>query len=366
MQNSNRQFELALREIIRETARDLIAEDYGADIGGFSGGWGGGIGMSIPFSWKDAVWGPIKDAWDTGVAGVKELAVQTKFLVKNLAITLIGTFVGDVKELYKETWKEHDSDIQKIHTAYAPLFAKNDEAFKSDFAFLVFATDPGAFLSFKLLEKSAGTLKSVTSFLSNDKESHKYTRWVDHISSESSRHGGWKNYQKMMKKTPGYFYGMADSGIAAYSGGTSESILRENDAAPNDEQIESFLNGILKEPGFVNTLVKSPKIKKLTAQANSITSQIISDIQKRHSAIQSATTIEQLTSITRKPIDLSKIDSLPENEKATAKTAILAELKKAETLSLQQDINAQVDALIKSGVPSNNKFIAKLKSILQK
>ena len=130
----------------------------------------------------------------------------------------------------------------------------------------------------------------------------------------------------MMKKTPGYFYGMADSGIAAYSGGTSESILRENDAAPNDEQIESFLNGILKEPGFVNTLVKSPKIQKLTAQAN----------------------------------------SLPENEKAAAKTAILTELKKAETLALQQDINAQVDALIKSGVPSNNKFIAKLKSILQK
>lgn len=366
MQKKDKKFEIALREIIRETARDIIInEDYGADVGSM-GGWGGGIGMSIPFSWKDAVWGPIKEAWDTTVAGVKELAVQTKFLLKNVAITLLGTFVADVKNLYKETWKEHSTDIQKIHAAYAPLFAKNDEAFKSDFAFLVFATDPGAFLSFKLLEKSAGTLKTVTSFLSNDKESHKYTRWVDHISSESSRHGGWKNYQKMMKKTPGYFYGMADSGIAAYSGGTSESLLRENDAAPDDNQIESFLNGILKEPGFVNTLVKSPKIQKLTVQANSIVNDTISSIKKRHAAIQSAATIEQLTSATGIKLDTSKLDSLPENEKSESKSIILDELKKAETLALQQDINAQVDALIKSGVPSNNRFIAQLKNILQK
>lgn len=344
------------RELLKEYVK-LLVEDDGGD-GGFGFGDMGPFGMQ--FGSQSDLYNifirPFTDVAQTAAGKTKSMVSRTVTLAHVMFEAIATTLIPILASEYGEIFQRGNARLEKIEQEYKEVYDSTWSAFRdNDIALTAFFYKPtmaitahAARLAPKALIKSLSLLSggSMDSFLSKVAKKFDFgdiaikplERKTGLDTDKWSGHGGG---------------GWGDGGGGAWM----ESFIREDEQ--KKEQKKPDIGKILSSEKVMNALETSQVMRKLQSQIQNTVNSTLNDAVNMASEVFKANTVEQLVRLTKKNIpEVTKLKSLPQQERAKAEKVILMTTKKSIKKLYTDNLEKTIKQAQSAGVPSDHPFIA--------
>jgi hypothetical protein len=280
-----------------------------------------------------------------GKAG--ETSVKTQTLLKTGFESLMTTFIPFLSDDYSRIFAKEQNAIEKLKQKYKPVYDATWESLQDrDVTFLAMLYSPKMFFAADFLQKAPAAVMSTASILSGGRLDGVLSKIKNafHITKNKSsgNDSSYNNYE---------------------SNNRAGNHLFEAD---EDAKPKKTIVDVLSSEKIVNAFLNSPETQRAQQAAQKIVQDALTQAYNTAKSVADAKSVEDLAKVTGKQIDLSKLRSIPQNERQTAEQQLLKAVKASSKEFIVKNLIAQVQSARKSGVPENSQYILDYNRIIQR
>jgi len=357
-QNNNSKSKLRYRivinvKLLREYVKLILNED--GDVGGDFGG--GGLGdfaaSDSPFGMqlvgndalKNTFLAPFFDVARTVAGKGGETSIKAQTLLKTAFESLATTFLPMLSDDYAKIFSKEQNQIEKLKQQYKPVYdATWNSLLDSDVQFLAMLYSPKLFFAADFLRKAPASVMSVASIMSGGRLDGVLSKIKNafHITDKKSsgNDSHYNNYESSLR---------------------AGDLLHEDDAKPKKDVVS-----VLSSEKLVNAFLDSPETQRAQQSAQKIVRGALTQAYNTAKGIADAKSVEDLSRITGRKIDLSKLKSLPQEDMQQAEQQLLKAVKASSKQFIVKNLLGQVQAARKANVPENSQYILDYNRVIQK
>jgi len=341
-------------KLLREYITLLLKEDgdAGNDLGSL-----GDFAMSdspfgVSFGSQDALKNifisPFTDVVKTVAGKTGETSVKTQTLLKSVFETLATSLVPSLSSDYDKIFASEQRQLEKLKQEYKPVYDATWESLQDkDVKFLAMLYSPKLFFAADFIQKFPAAALSSISILSGGR--------LDGVLSK---------IKNAFHITKGASSGKDDSSYNNYESSNrrgSRLVEADDEAKPKKNIVD-----VLSSEKIVNAFLNSPETQRAQQAAQKIVQDALTQAYNTAKGVADAKSVEDLSKITGKQIDLSKLKALPQNERQTAEQQLLKAVKSSSKEFIVKNLLTQVQSARKSGVSENSQYILDYNRVIQK
>lgn len=332
--------ERLLREYVRMLCED---EGYG-DLASFDVG---SNPYGVHFGSGDELYNvfvkPFADVVGVAAGKTKEASQKALTLGKVAFEAVATTLVPVLRDSYSEIFAKEKEEVEKIKGEYSDVYQRTWDAFKTNDAVCVaFMYSPTAFLTEKFAEKSPKVAARLLSVLTGG-ELDGWLKKVAHRFGWDSKGGGGSSTPHHHENVPGT---------------PMEGVLRE------DEGQQPSVGAVLSNKKVRAKLEGSDVVRRLEQDGKQVVRATLKKVYEQAAAVAHAKDLNDLQRKTGAKLKLDKLQQVPQGERQKAEQALLAGVKKAMSAFYVQNLQGQVDAAKKAGVPDAHPYVKDYESVI--
>jgi hypothetical protein len=330
-------------QLLREYVRIVLAEDDG--YGGLMGAAAEMSPFGMHYASQDQLYNtfikPFVDVVDVAKGKTKEMSERTRTALKVAYETVATSIIPAMNSDYGELFDHERQQLEKIKQEYAEVYDASWDALKqNDAVWASFLAYPAAFLTAKAVLKAPGKVMNLLSILSGgemddffSKVKKKYRMEDGHSTpSGKERHS---------------------SGGGDKIGNYFESVLRED----NDKKKQS-IGDVLSDRRVLKKALGSPLAQRMQSDAQKIVKGTLKQAFEKASKVASAKSLEDLQKIVGKQIKgMDTIAKADPAQRKAAEAQLLIMVKKSAKEMYAKELEAQIKAAVKAGVPQDSGFV---------
>lgn len=332
---------------LRSLIKQIIKEDYdGFDSGGMIGPYG------VHFANSDQLYNafvkPFVDVVDVAGGKTKELSQKTNSLLKIAFESIATTLLPFLQDSYKEIFANEKEALDSIKSEYNDVYNATWDAFKdNDIVTMAFMYNPGSVLTSTIAKKLPGVTGKLLSVLSGGS----LDGFLDKVKEKFGRTG--KQQQSRS------------------AGGNSDSWYDENKRSSGpmltEDQEKHSVQDVITNKKVVEKALSSTIAQRMQKDAQTAVRKTLTTVYKQAQAIASANNLQDLQNkLGKKVPGGEKLNQIPEQEKQSAETELLATVKKSMKQFYVQSLEAQLKQATDNGITNDNKFVKDYNNIISK
>jgi len=337
--------------LLREYIKLLLKEDDGGfgDMGGLGSFAASdspfGVSLTSPDAIKNTFITPFVDVFSTTSGKVGELSVKAQSLGKVAFESLMTSLVPSLSDDFNKIFAKEQNQIEKLKQQYKPVYdATWGALLDDDVTFLAMLYSPKLFFATDFLQKAPAAVMATASILSGGRLDGVLSKIKNafHITDKKSKgdDSHYNNYEN-----------------SRHIG----DLLHEDDAKPKKNVVD-----VLSSEKLVNAFLDSPETQRAQQSAQKIVQGALTQAYNTAKGIADAKSVEDLSRITGKKIDLSKLKSLPQEDTQQAEQQLLKAVKASSKQFIVKNLLGQVQAARKANVPENSQYILDYNRVIQK
>jgi hypothetical protein len=338
-------------KLLREYVKLILTED--GDVGNDMGSLGDFAANDSPFGMsltsqdalKKTFLDPFLDVGKTISGKSQETSVKAQTLLKSAFETIGSTLIPSLSSDYKDIFDAEQRQIEKLKQQYKPVYdATWNSLMDSDVQFLAMLYSPKMFFAADFLQKAPASVMKAASILSGGRLDGVLSKIknVFHITDKKSNgnDSSYNNYESSLR---------------------TGDLLHEDDAKPKKDVVS-----VLSSEKLVNAFLDSPETQRAQQSAQKIVQGALTQAYNTAKGIADAKSVDDLSRITGRKIDLSKLKSLPQEDMQQAEQQLLKAVKASSKQFIVKNLLGQVQSARKAGVPENSQYILDYNKVIQR
>lgn len=322
-------------DLLREYVTNILLED---DFGGFDMGdspWGISFGSDKDL--YNVFVKPFTDVAQTVAGKTKELSAQAQTLAQVVMKNVVSILLPGIKQDYEQVFAKNKEAVDRIKSQYKSVYDATWTALKdNDVVACAFFMAPEATITAAVFQEAPQAAIKLASILTGGSMDSFLRKLADKLKLNDE--------VKPLSR---------DSGP-----GLPESLIREEQDR-REHNVKRILSAMFSKKKFQDSIQSNAQVQQMKKATQKSVNNSLAEIVSTSKKIAAVKTFDDITAITKKPIsDIEKLKKLPQQEQQKAVQEMVAVLKKGVKSFYVKNLNAQIAAALKGGIPKDHPFIA--------